>query len=74
MQENDYNIIKPVENLQNIGAMKPIDRETERRRRQGRQKQHSTAADQQITEEPAQNDVAIPGNNKDGQSSIDYRA
>jgi hypothetical protein len=74
MQENDYNIIKPVENLQNIGAMKPIDRETERRRRQGRQKQHSTATDQQITEEAGQNDSAGPGNNRDGQSSIDYRA
>ena len=74
MQDNDYNIIKPVENLQNIGAMKPIDRETERRRRQGRQKQHSTAPDQQITEEPEQNDSAVPGKTGDGQSSIDYRA
>ena len=74
MQDNDYNIIKTVENLQNIGAMKPIDRETERRRRQDRQKQHSTATDQQIIEESGQNDSTGPDNNRDGQSSIDYRA
>jgi hypothetical protein len=74
MQDNDYNIIKPVENLQNIGAMKPIDRETERRRRQGRQKQHSEATDQQIIEESGQNDSTGSGNNRDGPSSIDYRA
>jgi len=69
MQDNDYNIIRPVENLQNINAMKPIDRETRKQQRQNRHKQHSEEIEKQVDDENAATGVK-PGE----QSSIDYRA
>ena len=71
MQDND-SIIKPVENMQNIGAMKPVDRRAERRRRQGQQKQHSEETDQQIIEKALEDEITTPGSSQQG--SIDYRA
>jgi len=74
MQDNDYNIIKPVENLQNVGAMTPIDRQAEKRRRQNQQKQHRTAANQQGRSDKQDDESFGPGNDQAGQGSIDYRA
>jgi hypothetical protein len=70
MQDNDFNIIKPVENLQNVGAMSPIDRHAERRRKQQRRENHGSTADEQ----DVSNESAGSENNKDGTGSIDYRA
>jgi hypothetical protein len=70
MQDND-SIIKPVENMQNIGAMKPVDRRAERRR-QRQQKQHSEETDQQIIEKALEDEITAPGSSR--QDSIDYRA
>jgi hypothetical protein len=69
MQENDYTIIKPVDNLQNVGAMTPIDKHAQKRR-QNRQPGHGSTADEQ----DLSNGNAGSGNNKDDQDSIDYRA
>jgi hypothetical protein len=68
-QENDYNIIKPVDNLQNVGAMTPIDKHAQKRRQQ-RQTGHGSIADEQ----DSSNESAGSANNKDDQGSIDYRA
>ena len=67
MLENDY--IKPVDNLQNVGAMTPIDKHAQKRRQQRQTGRGSTADEQDLS-----NDSAGPDNNKDEQGSIDYRA
>jgi hypothetical protein len=70
MQDNDYNIIKPVENLQNVGALSPLDRHPEKRRKQSRQDNHGSAPDEQENS----NETTNSGNTNDQTSSIDYRA
>ena len=74
IQENDYHIIKPVENLQNVGAMTPIDRRAEKRRRQGRKEQRRAATDQQGLSGTQQDEITGSGNDQAEQGSIDYRA
>ena len=74
IQDNDYNIIKPVENMQNVGAMEPIDRRAERRRRQGQKEQRKTAANHQDSQDIQQDETSGPGNDQTEQGSIDYRA
>ncbi len=73
MQDNNYSIIKPVENLQNIGAMTPIDRQAEKKRRQNQAKQHRLASQQGLLDEQ-ENELNRPGENQAQQGSIDYRA
>jgi hypothetical protein len=68
MQENDYTIIKPVENLQNVGAMTPIDKHAQKRRQNRQPGRGSTPEEQDL---PKENTGA---SNNDDQSSIDYRA
>jgi hypothetical protein len=70
MQDNDYNIIKPVENLQNVGALSPLDRHPERRRKQSRQNEHSSEPDEQENS----NETTDSGDTRDQFGSIDYRA
>jgi hypothetical protein len=74
MQNNDYNIIKPVENLQNVGAMRPIDRQAERRRRQSQREQRRKAASQQDLSNVHEDETNGSSDNQTGQRSIDYRA
>ena len=69
MQENDYTIIKPIDNLQNVGAMTPIDKHAQKRRQQRQAKHGSTDEEQDLS-----NGNNSSENNKDDQSSIDYRA
>ena len=66
MQDNE-NIIRPVDNTQNIGSMKPIDRFSERRRRQNQSKKHSESNNEDMNEEENNSTDNIQG-------SIDYRA
>jgi hypothetical protein len=72
--DNDYNIIKPVENPHNVGAMTPIDRRAENRRRQGQQKQRRAAANQQDISDDRQDEAGSSGSDQTGCDSIDYRA
>ena len=74
IQDNDYNIIKPVENLPNVGAMAPIDRRAERRRRQGRKEQRRAATNQQGLSDAQQDEITGSGSDQTGKDSIDYRA
>jgi hypothetical protein len=73
MENNDYSIIKPVENLQNVGAMTPIDRQAEKKRRQNQQKQNRTASQQGLLDEH-DSKPSGPGETQAEQGSIDYRA
>ena len=74
IQENDYNIIKPVENLQNVGAMTPIDRQAGKRRRQAQGERRRPAAGQQDLPGEEKQQTIPTKNNDDGQGGIDYRA
>jgi len=73
IQENDFSIIKPVENMQNVGALAPIDKHTQKRQKQARRERNRTTAEQQDGTD-AQQEAGGPGNDADRQGSIDYRA
>ena len=73
MQDNDYNIIKPVENMQNIGAMRPIDKQAEKGRRQNQQGKRKRATSHQDSTD-AQLDETTWSDNDQSETSIDYRA
>lgn len=70
MENSDYSIIKPVEHTQNIGAMTPVDRQAERKRRQNQQKQRRGTAAQPDVQDQQDNDSF----DRSEQGSIDYRA
>ena len=71
IQENDYNLVKPVENMPNVGAMAPIDHNAEKKRRQqGRPNNRRIAAPQQDIPDAG----IAPEDNQTGPDSIDYRA
>ena len=74
MQDNDYNIIKPVEHLQNVGAMTPIDRQSEKRRRQNQREHRSSAVNRQDSMDAREDEIIGPGSSQAGQDSVDYRA
>ena len=73
MADNDYNIIKPVENLQNVGAITPAKRQEEKKQRQ--KQNQKRALEQQLSN---QADEQGTGNQNDetdtDQHSIDYCA
>ncbi len=71
MLENDYNIIKPVENMSNVGALTPIDQHSQKRRRQEKNRDAATPHD---TEEDGQDETATPDSARTAPGSIDYRA
>jgi hypothetical protein len=74
MADNNYNIIKPVENLQNIRGLTPAKRREERKRRQNQQEQNEEEREQQsdeTTEEGLKNKIT---QNKTDRDSIDYCA
>jgi hypothetical protein len=70
MQDNDFNIIKPVETLQNVGALSPLDRHPEKRQKQSRRDKHSTQPD----EKEALDETAGIDTTTGPLGSIDYRA
>ncbi len=72
MENNDYSIIKPVEHLQNIGAMTPVDRQADKRRRQNQQKHRRETTGQPGIRD--QHDELDSGSGSSEQGSIDYRA
>lgn len=78
MPDNDSNIIKPVEGLQNIAALTPAKRREQRKRRQSlnKKKEH------QYEQEPDEPDESVDRNeltselneNDSDRSTIDYCA
>ena len=75
MADNNYNIIKPVESLQNIARLSPANRREERRRRRDLQRRKGQATQEEL-EDTA--DAEMPGEgvaeDASGKHSIDYCA
>ena len=68
MAENDYTIIKPVDGMQNIGNTTPVERRKERKKKkQQKKRQRPQLPDKQSADSES-------NENKQDQSSIDYRA
>ena len=74
MANNDYNTIKPVGGLQNIGGLTPAKRREERKQKQNLHEQNQEESKQELnesTEENLNNEIT---ENEGDQHSIDYRA
>ncbi len=76
MADNDYSIIKPVEGLQNIGGITPIQRREERKKK----KQHGQNEGEQESDKEELKELGEeklrgePDDNEQDQHSIDYCA
>ena len=77
MADNNYNIIKPVESLQNIKDITAAKRRKERKKRQNSHKQEGRQrkpVEDELNESTEKNvDSKIAENDRD-EHSIDYRA
>lgn len=75
MAENDTNIIKPVDGLQNMAGLTPARRREQRKRRQDLNKENEQETeqtlDESVDEEIIDGECTENGNN---QHIIDYRA
>jgi hypothetical protein len=74
MAENNYNIIKPVESLQNIAQMGPVTRRQQRKRRENQQDEHDEPQEQTETENQSQPIPEPTTNSAQNSLTIDYRA
>ncbi|MHC4666487.1 MAG: hypothetical protein ACYS9T_11135 [Planctomycetota bacterium] len=75
MADSDYNIIKPVEGLQNIAGLTPARRREERRRRRELRKGKEQDSEQRANESSGESSVDIESAADDSeQHSIDYCA
>jgi hypothetical protein len=82
MAENDFNMVKPVESLQNISGLSPAKRREERKRRQdtsGQKKENSEQQPAEFIEEPELSGKSARGaqdvkNRQQDDAGIDYRA
>ena len=77
MADNSYNIIKPVQSLQNIGNITAAKRREERKKRQNSNRQEDRQhkpIEEELNESTEENiDSEIAGNDRD-EHSIDYHA
>ena len=82
MAENDFNMVKPVESLQNIPGLSPAKRREERKRRQNTSGQKKEDSEQQPAEfieeselsgESAYDTKDVKNQSQDD-AGIDYRA
>lgn len=72
MPDDNYNMIKPVESLQNIISLTPTKRREERKQRQNPQKEHS---EQELDEQNgADSPNSTSGQNENDKHSVDYCA
>ena len=82
MAENDFNMVKPVESLQNIPGLSPAKRREERKRRQntsGQKKEDSEQPPAEFIEESepsgeSAHDMQDVKNQQQEDAGIDYRA
>ncbi len=72
--KDEYNIIKPVDALQNIGALKPVKQGDKRKKRQEQssQKNHNEQRSETPSEQHNPGDRPAPSEN--GEHFIDYCA
>ncbi len=77
MADNDFNIIKPVENLQNVGALTPAKRREERKKRQNLHEKNNRQRplpENEPDESAAEDIDSEIADNDQEQHSIDYCA
>lgn len=77
MADNDINIIKPVENLQNVGGLTPAKRREERKKRQNLHEKNNRQRPipENEPDESADEDIdSEMADNEREQHSIDYCA
>ncbi len=74
MTSENYNFINPVESLQNIQSLTPIQKNEERKGRQNAQQQQDRNAQDNLDESPQEVSETPPGELDDDRHSIDYRA
>jgi len=74
MADNNFNLIKPVENLQNVAGVTPTERREERKRKQQMHKQDEQQDEEvnEQTDEPTIEEEFLE--NENGKSTIDYCA
>ena len=75
MPDDNHNMIKPVESLQNIISLTPTRRREERKRRQNLHKQNKEDSQREPNDQIGEEDASSePGQDENNQHSIDYRA
>jgi len=77
MADSDYNIIKPVESLQNIGNINAAKRQKERKKRQNHHQQEDRQrgpVEDEMDESTEKNINSEIAENDQDEYSIDYRA
>jgi hypothetical protein len=75
MADSDYNIIKPVEGLQNITGLTPARRREERKRRRQLQKEKEQESEQGLNESVDENNLSSElAEDESDRPSIDYCA
>ena len=70
MADSDYNIIKPVENLQTVGSLTPVNKQNEKKRSQNPQQQKNRQPGESV-EADRDNEAA---KDRPDRPSIDYCA
>lgn len=73
MPSDSYNIIQPVENLQNIAGLTPVQQNKERKRRQDLQKGRHKSKDDELDKQTEEIEETHSGR-PDDPHSIDYCA
>ena len=77
MADNDYNIIKPVESLQNVAGLNPAKRREEKKKQQNSHKQNDLQrepSEDELNESIEENIGSEIAENNQDEHSIDYRA
>ena len=79
MADNNFNIIKPVESLQNIGGLAPVKQRKERKHKQNLQEENQQEENQQENQkqpnESGEEDINIDiMDDESDQHSVDYCA
>ena len=78
MVDKNFNVIKPVENLNNIANLKPIQERRKRkkdRRQQNNENEKETETNLHDNTHSIEEDITMEINDNDGEEhSIDYRA
>ncbi len=74
MADSNYNMIKPVENLQNVGSLTPVNQRKEKKQRRNPQEQNQEEGEQELNESVEKNAADQAPENGPNQHSIDYCA
>jgi hypothetical protein len=76
MEENNYNTIKPVEGLQNVGSLTPVQQRQERKKQQNpqEQKNKNELAEDTMNKSTEESVADETTENHQDQHSVDYCA